>query len=120
MWSFVGSKDNQRWLWLAIDHVTRAVVAFVFEKRTDEVFLKLKALLDPLNPRKYYSSDNWGAYERNLDADKHVVGKQNTRRIERKNLNARTRIKRLVRKTICFSKTVTELYINRQEFGIAA
>ncbi|GHU48783.1 transposase [Spirochaetia bacterium] len=124
-WSFVENKGNQRWLWLAIDHVTRVVVAFVFGRRADEVFEELQTLLDPLNPQKYYT-DNWGAYTRNLDADKHIIGKQNTQRIERKNLNARTRIKRLARKTICFSKselmhdTVIGLYINRQEFGIVA
>ncbi|MBD2463520.1 transposase, partial [Oscillatoria sp. FACHB-1407] len=33
-------------------------------------------------------------------------GKANTQKIERKHLTLRTRIKRLVRKTICFSKSV--------------
>lgn len=51
------------------------------------------------------------------------VGQQNMQRIENKQLNLRTRIKRLVRKTICFSKTtlmhdvVIGLFINRYEFG---
>ena len=50
-----------------------------------------------------------------------VVMAQN---IERKNLNLRTRLKRLTRKTICFSKSekmhelVIGLYINKNEFGI--
>ncbi|MBD2367916.1 transposase, partial [Leptolyngbya sp. FACHB-161] len=45
--------------------------------------------------------------------------------IERKHLTLRTRIKRLARKTICFSKTekmhdtVIGLFINRHEFGRA-
>jgi len=34
----------------------------------------------------------------------HVIGKDNTWKIERKNLNFRTHLKRLSRKTICFSK----------------
>ena len=42
MWSFVGDKSQQRWLWLAIDHSTGETVAFVFGRRKDEVFLKLK------------------------------------------------------------------------------
>jgi len=33
------------------------------------------------------------------------VGKENTQKIESKHINLRTRIKRLVRRTICFSKT---------------
>ena len=44
------------------------------------------------------------AYERNIDEEKHSVGKNNTQKIERKNLNLRTWIKHLTRKTICFSK----------------
>jgi insertion element IS1 protein InsB len=44
-WSFVGNKSNQRWLWYAVDHATNILLAYVFGKRTDEVFKQLKALL---------------------------------------------------------------------------
>ena len=122
-WSFVQKKENQRWLWHAVDHNTNTVIAFVLGKRTDEAFKELQSLLEPLGIEKYYT-DNWGAYERNLPAEKHEVGKTNTQKIERKNLNFRTWIKRLARKTICFSKLekmhdiVIGLLINRMEFGI--
>jgi hypothetical protein len=52
------------------------------------------------------------------------VGKENTQKIESNHINLRTRIKRLVRRTICFSKTITMhdlvigLFINRYEFGL--
>jgi insertion element IS1 protein InsB len=65
-----------------------------------------------------------GAYEHQLEVDKHQVGKQSTQKIERKNLNWRTWIKRLTRKTICFSKleslhdTVIGLLTNKVEFGV--
>ena len=29
MWSFVGSKAHQRWLWYAIDHATGKILAYV-------------------------------------------------------------------------------------------
>jgi insertion element IS1 protein InsB len=51
------------------------------------------------------------------------VGKANTQKIESKHINLRTRIKRVMRRTICFSKTeqmhdlVIGLFINRYEFG---
>ncbi len=124
MWSFVESKDNQRWLWHAIDHHTGKVLAYVFGRRKDEVFLTLKSLLEPFGINKFYT-DDWGAYSRNIDPDKHVIGKKNTWRIERKHLTLRTRIKRLARKTICFSKSilmhdiVIGLFVNRFEFGRA-
>jgi insertion element IS1 protein InsB len=121
-WSYVGNKSNQRWLWYAVDHATNIVLAYVFGKRTDEVFKQLMALLGPYGITRYYT-DDWGAYSRHLEADKHEVGKRNTQKIERKNLNFRTWIKRLARKTICFSKlevmhdTVIGLLINKVEFG---
>ena len=121
-WSFVGDKSNQRWLWYAVDHATNTVLAYVFGKRRDTVFQDLKALLAPLNINRYFT-DNWGAYERHLDADRHEIGKCNTQKIERKNLNFRTWIKRLARRSICFSKLegmhdiVIGLLINKVEFG---
>jgi len=99
------------------------ILAYVFGRRKDDVFKQLEALLEPFNISRYYT-DDWGAYERHLDAAKHQVGKQNTQKIERKNLNLRTWIKRLTRKTICFSKsvlmhdTVIGLLINKVEFGV--
>ena len=119
----VGKKTNQRWLWYAIDQATNTVLAYTLGKRRDEVFKELKMLLEPLNVSRYYS-DDWGTYQRHLAAGDHQVGKQNTQKIERKNLNWRTWIKRLARKTICVSKleilhdTVIGLLINRVEFGL--
>jgi len=122
-WSFVGRKSNPRWLWHAVDHATNTVLAYVFGKRKDVVFQKLKSLLEPFNITRFYT-DDWGAYERHLDPQKHEIGKSNTQKIERKNLTFRTWIKRLTRKTICFSKleimhdTVIGLLINKVEFGV--
>ena len=59
MWSFVGHKGNPRWLWHAIDHHTGKVLAYVFGRRKDEVFLQLKALLEPFGLTRYYT-DYWG------------------------------------------------------------
>jgi insertion element IS1 protein InsB len=123
MWSFVGKKQDQRWLWHAIDHWTGEVLASVFGRRTDEVFLQLKALLEPYGIRRF-QTDYGGAYKRHLEPDVHYPGKRNTQRIERKHLTLRTRIKRLARKTICFSKSiqmhdiVIGLFVNRYEFGL--
>jgi len=42
MWSSVGNKKEQRWLWHAIDHYTGAVLAYVCGRRKDEVFVQLQ------------------------------------------------------------------------------
>jgi insertion element IS1 protein InsB len=122
MWSFVGSKAHQRWLWHAIDHLTGVVLAYVLGNRADEVFLQLQKLLKPFGLVHFYT-DAAGVYDRHLPTAAHTVGKAHTQQIERKHLTLRTRIKRLARKTICFSKsvfmhdTVIGLFVNRYEFG---
>jgi insertion element IS1 protein InsB len=91
MWSYVRRKSNPRWLWHAIDHHTGKVLAYVFGRRQDAVFLQLKALLKPFGITRYYT-DGWGAYERHVEPDQHTVGKENTQKIESKHTNLRTRI----------------------------
>ncbi len=96
--------------------------AYVLASHEDAAFKQLKQLLSPFAITHFYT-DGWGAYQRLLEECCHTVGKANTQKIERKHLTLRTRIKRLARKTICFSKsewlhdTVIGLFINRYEFG---
>ena len=91
----------------------------MFGKRKDVIFKALKALLEPLKITRMIR----GAYKRHIDAEKHEVGKRHTQKIERKNLNLRTWIKRLTRKTIYFSKSEERhditigLLINKVEVG---
>jgi insertion element IS1 protein InsB len=124
MWSFVGKKKDQRRLWHAIDHTAGAVLAYVFGPRKDEVFRQLKTLLNPFGLTRFYT-DRWGAYSRHLNPEGHCPGKRHTQQIERKHLTLWTRIKRLVCKTVCFSKStqmhdiVIGLFVNRYAFGRA-
>jgi len=123
MWSYVRSKANPRWLWHAIDHPSGTVLAYGFGRRQDTVFLELQALLEPFGITRFYT-DGGGAYARPLAPEQHHVGKENTQKIASKPINLRPRIKRLVRRTMCFSKTITMhdlvigLFINRYEFGL--
>jgi insertion element IS1 protein InsB len=41
MWSVVGTKATERWLWHALDHPTGRVLAYVVGPRKDAVFLTL-------------------------------------------------------------------------------
>jgi IS1 family transposase len=83
MWSFVQSKQQQqRWLWHAIDHETRKILAYVLSGHKDAEFLELKTLLAPFGITQFYT-DDWGTYPRHLDPAVHTVGKANTQRIER-------------------------------------
>jgi insertion element IS1 protein InsB len=94
----------------------------VWGRRQGTAFLELKALLAPLGITRYFP-DGWGASERPLEAEQHTVGQAHPQQIESKHINMRTRIKRLVRRTTCFSKTerlhdlVIGLFSKRYEFG---
>ena len=120
MWSVVPSKRPQRWL----NHDSGEILADVLVSYEDTALSTLMELLTPFGIQPVYT-DNWGAYSRQLDPQQHRVGKTNPQTIERKHLMLRTRIKRLARKTIGFSKsvlrhdTVIGLFINRYEFGRA-
>ncbi|PJG59939.1 IS1 family transposase, partial [Aeromonas cavernicola] len=54
----------------------------------------------------FITSDDWGSYAREVPSEMHLTGNIFTQRIERNNLTLSTRIKRLARKTICFSRSV--------------
>ena len=122
MWSFYGDKKHQIWLWWAVDHDTNIPLAYTFGTREHKYLDELLALLKPFSIGTVYSDDNY-AYHDKIPADKLITGKRNTQQIERNHLTLRTRIKRLCRKTICFSKNkdihkaVVGTFINTFFFG---
>jgi insertion element IS1 protein InsB len=121
-WSYVGSKANQRWTWYLIERQSGIIIAWENGRRKDKI---LQKLLDSVShiPITICHTDDWGAYNRLFPPNyTHLIGKDNTWKIERKNLNFRTHIKRLNRKTICFSKNskihdnVIGMYIGKYYF----
>ena len=117
----MGKKSNQRWTWYAIEREEGILLAHQNGRRTDAVCQLLMKKLAHFPIRTYYT-DNWQSYAKYISAAQHVIGKHDTWKIERKNLNFRTHLKRLHRKTICFSKdetlhdTVIGLYIERHYY----
>jgi IS1 family transposase len=79
MWSYVGDKGHQRWLWHAIDHHSGTILAYVLGTHTDTVFVKLKQLLAPFGITRFYT-DDWGTYQRNLLPQQHTIGKKKTQK----------------------------------------
>lgn len=104
MWSFYHDKRHQLWLWWAVDHETNTPLAYVFGTREHKYLDELLELLKPFSTGTVYADNNY-AYKDRISEDKLITGKKNTQKIERNHLTLRTRIKRLARKTICFSKS---------------
>ncbi len=120
-WSYVGRKNSQRRAWYAVGRKTGVILVWHNGRRTDENCSRLMAKLSTFPVTRYYT-DDWQSYRKHIPASEHLVGKADTWRIERRNLNFRTHIKRLNRKTICFSKNakihdnVIGMYINHYYF----
>ena len=124
MWGRVYSKETPCWLWHAINHENGDVVAYVLGSRKREMLEKLNDTLNSLNLNiTHVYSDNNFAYHDIISHKILKIGKNNTQKIERKHLTFRTCLKRLARKTICYSKSLEmhkiliSLLINLLEFS---
>ena len=122
MWSFYHDKKHQIWLWWDVEHETNIPLAYTFGTREHKYLDKLLDLLKPFPIRTVYADNNF-AYENKIKDKVLIRGKKNTQKIERNHLTLRTRLKRLARKTICFSKdkdihqSVIGTFINIYFFG---
>ena len=108
LWSFVGSKREQVWIWIALERQTRRIVGLAFGDRSSETCRKLWASLPPsYRKRAICYSDFWEAYAKVLPSKRHrPVGKQTgeTAHIEHFTTTLRQRCAYLVRRTLSFSK----------------
>jgi IS1 family transposase len=108
LWSFVGKKDNQIWLWWAIDAETRLVVGCAIGPRDKETAEELWYSLPPeYRQRAVCYTDFLETYNSVLPSKRHrAVDKASgkTSLIERLNNTIRQRCSRLVRKALSFSK----------------
>ena len=111
MWSFVMCKNNRQWIRLAIDVETGEIVGAYFGGRDKKGALGLWDSLLPVYRQCAVSyTDFWKAYDVIFPKKRHKsVGKETglTNRIERFNCTMRQRVSRLVRKTLSFSKKLS-------------
>lgn len=108
MCTFVGYKCNLIWLVYALEKNSKRVVSFNVGRRTNKT---LSCVLDTLKfaEAKKICTDKLKNYRYLIEEKLHSVKRFGTNHIERKNLTLRTHLKRLNRKTICFSKSLAVL-----------
>ncbi|WP_250126831.1 IS1 family transposase [Chroococcidiopsis sp. CCMEE 29] len=114
MWSFVERKNNQVYIWLAIDRNSRKIVGCYIGDRTRKSAYKLWASLPEIYQQSAFAyTDFWQAYRTVIPPKRHrVVGKEIglTNHIERLNNTFRQRVSRLVRESLSFSKKLNNHY----------
>ncbi len=108
MWSFVASKENQFYIWLAIDRDTREIVGCHVGDRSRKSAGKLWESLPGIYRQSAVAyTDFWQSYKTVIPSSRHrAVGKETgkTNYMERLNNTFRQRISRLVRSSLSFSK----------------
>lgn len=104
IWSFVGKKKKKCWIWLALDKVKKKFLGFTTGSRGKTTGRQLWEKIKGFNV-KQYATDDWEAYQDFLPKDKHMIGKEYTCDIEGFNSNFRLFLKRLNRRTKCYSKS---------------
>ena len=116
-WSLIQKKSEQCWCWYGLNRATTRSAADVLGRRTDASCRQLNDKLAGCAVEHFYT-DDWQSYAKILPGERHTISKAETLNIERHNLNFRTHLKRLHRRTICFSKSaemhaaVIKLYVN--------
>ena len=108
MHSFVKKKADVQWIWLAIDRVTRQVLAFHVGDRSRQSTRQLwKTLPTVYREQATFYTDQYVVYEGLIPPEQHKAITKKARltnHIERFNNTLRQRVSRLVRSTLTFSK----------------
>ncbi|WP_265427105.1 IS1 family transposase [Chryseobacterium sp. YIM B08800] len=105
---FLRKKSNPQWLVYAINKETKSIAGFHIGKRTSKTLNSVIKTLLYSKPEKIYT-DKLRNYQYLIPKEIHQTKRFVTNSIERKNLSIRTHLKRLNRKTICFSKSISIL-----------
>ncbi|MBX2966466.1 MAG: IS1 family transposase [Cyclobacteriaceae bacterium] len=108
LWSYVGKKSNEVWIMYALDRATKAVIDFRVGSRTKKNIQTLTGQVLHREP-KTICTDGLNIYKSLVPKKTHCTEPMSTRHIERNNLTIRTHLKRLSRRTICFSKSMEML-----------
>ena len=108
MWTFVRSRNNEIWIWLALEVNSRKVLAYAVGDRSIETFKLLWDGLGKIKRKALFFTDRWDAYNL-IPYKQRIIRRGGTNHIERLFLTLRNDNSRFTRKTIRFSKSLEML-----------
>ncbi|MVZ63770.1 IS1 family transposase [Sphingobacterium humi] len=106
--TYLKNKNTPVWIVYALGREIRQVVSFNAGSRTNKTLKTVIKTLELSGAKRIYT-DKLQNYQYLIDKSIHRISIYGTNHIERMNLTLRTRLKRLNRRTICFSKSLTIL-----------
>ncbi len=102
--TYIKKKSRECWVCLALERSTGQVVDISVGRRTKKTLGKVVDTLTLSEAKKVYT-DGLDIYKSLLPTQQHVVRPYHINKVENKNLHLRNSLKRLTRKTICYSKS---------------
>jgi insertion element IS1 protein InsB len=108
LWSFILSKENKRWVWLAKSRDTAQIVAYAVGDRSEKTCRLLWQRIPKAYRQALCYTDLWEAYTNVIPTKQHrAVGKNSgeTAHIERWNNTLRQRLARFTRQSLAFCKS---------------
>jgi insertion element IS1 protein InsB len=121
LWSFVGSKKEKQWIWLAMNSSNRQIIGFHIGPRTiDSAQRFWESIPKCFQEGAMFCTDFLAAYKRIFTQENHHQGGKDigfVNHLERFNNTLRQRCSRLVRKTLSFSKNI-DLHIGAIKYFI--
>ena len=108
MRTYIGKKSRLRWIVYALERETKTVVSFNVGRRTNKTLKHVIRSLELSNARIIYT-DKLKNYRYLISKKLHNTYVHSTNHIERKNLSLLIHLKRLNRKTICFTRSLVLL-----------
>lgn len=108
MHTYIGNKSNACYIGYALNKVTKQVIDFVVGSRTKENLKSVIGSVIKLSPKRIFT-DKLNIYRGLIEKNIHAISAFSTNHIERFNLTLRTHLKRLARRTLCYSKSIEML-----------
>ena len=108
LYTYCKNKKQECWIMYAINKVTGTIINFMVGRRTKANIAQVVNSVMKLKPKRIYT-DGLNVYPPLIPKSIHRIFQYSTNKIERHNLTLRTHIKRLGRKTLCFSKSTDVL-----------
>ncbi len=101
--TFVGSKQNPRWVWTAVNHFQAGILDWTVGDRSARTFKPMWERIKVWDCY-FWVSDGWKVYDQFLPDEDRIISKTYMTRVEGENTRLRHYLARLKRKSLCYSK----------------
>lgn len=104
-------KKNKKWVWIALNKDLPGILEYVIGDRSSETFKKLWEKIRNWNCY-FWVTDGYKVYPKFIPDGDQIISKIYMTRVEGENSRLRHYLARLHRKTFCYSKSESMLFLS--------